>query len=139
MQKLTSIFLTGAATLLLALGTTLPSAPVLAQDDDDFTPASCKDKANPPKEKAEQGYCLVIDRKKGNCMGCHLIQGMSSGNIAPPLVNMKARYPDKDKLRAQIADPYKANPDSVMPPFEKHKILSGEEIDKITEYVWSKL
>jgi len=137
MQKFSSILVTGTATVLLALGSLLSAPMAQAQDDDDLTPAICKDKDNPPKEVVTQGYCLVIDRKKGNCMGCHLIEGMSSGNIAPPMLSMKQRFPDKAKLREQISDATKVNPDSVMPPFGKHNILSADEIDKIVEYVWT--
>lgn len=135
MQKLFGIMLTGTATVLLALGSSLISPVVQAEGG--LTPAVCKDEKNPPKDAVTQGYCLVINRKKGNCMGCHLIQGMSSGNIAPPMVGMKQRFADKDKLRAQISDASKANPDTVMPPYGRHNILSGDEIDKITEYVWT--
>lgn len=136
MQKFFGIMLTGTATVLLALGSLLAS-PVVQAGEEDFTPAMCKDKDNPPTEIVAQGYCLVVDRRKGNCMGCHLIKDMSSGNIAPPMVGMKQRFPEKAKLRAQISDSTKANPDSVMPPYGRHNILSGDEIDKITEYVWT--
>lgn len=136
MQKFTSFILTGTATVLLALGASL-TAPVVQAANSNLTPAICKDEANPPKDAVAQGYCLVIDRRKGNCMGCHLIEGMSSGNIAPPVVAMQKRFPDKAKLREQISDATKVNPDSVMPPFGKHNILSGDEIDKIVEYVWT--
>jgi sulfur-oxidizing protein SoxX len=50
---------------------------------------------------------------------------------------MKYRYPDKAKLRAQIYDSTKANPNSIMPPFGKHGALSDAEIDAITEYVYT--
>ena len=62
---------------------------------------------------------------------------ITSGNIAPPLVSMKQRYPDKAKLRDQIWDAVKANPHTVMPPFGRHQILSGDEIDKVVEFVLS--
>jgi L-cysteine S-thiosulfotransferase len=136
MQKFSIIMLTGTATVLLALGSFL-TAPVALADEDDLTPAICKDKDNPPKDAVTQGFCLVIDRRKGNCMGCHLIKGVESGNIAPPMVSMKQRFPEKAKLREQIHDATKINPDSVMPPFGKHGILSADEVDKITEYVWT--
>jgi sulfur-oxidizing protein SoxX len=61
----------------------------------------------------------------------------SPGNIAPPLLAMKSRYPDKAKLRAQIWDATKINFDSAMPPFGKHGILSESEIDKVVEYIWT--
>ena len=86
----------------------------------------------------EEGKEIAFDRKFGNCLACHQIKGGESpGNIAPPLLIMKDRFPDKAKLRAQIWDPTKNNPLSMMPPFGKHKILSEEQIDKLTEYLYS--
>ncbi len=84
------------------------------------------------------GKKLAFDRKKGNCLACHHIEGGTlMGNIAPPLVAMKSRFPDKTKLRAQIFDPTKANPRTIMPPFGKHRILSDKEIDLVTEFIYS--
>jgi sulfur-oxidizing protein SoxX len=86
---------------------------------------------------ADEGKKIAFDRKKGNCLACHMMaDGEAPGNIAPPLVAMKARFPEKAKLKAQIWDAQKANPETVMPPFGSHKILSNAEIDKIVEYVW---
>lgn len=84
----------------------------------------------------EQGKQIAENRKKGNCLACHVMgDGALPGNIGPPLVAMKARYPDKAKLRAQIWDATKRNPNTMMPPFGRHKILSEGEIDKVVEYV----
>ncbi|HED15826.1 MAG TPA: sulfur oxidation c-type cytochrome SoxX [Gammaproteobacteria bacterium] len=86
----------------------------------------------------DQGKKLAFNRKKGNCLACHQIAGGNmAGNIGPPLVAMKARFPDKSKLRSQIWDATKANPNSAMPPFGRHKILSDKDIDKIVEYVYT--
>lgn len=86
----------------------------------------------------EQGKEISFDRKKGNCLACHQIEGGSlAGNIGPPLVAMKARFPDKSKLRAQIWDATKANPNSMMPPFGRHDILSEDEIDKVVEFIYT--
>lgn len=96
----------------------------------------CKDEEAVKKADAvTQGGCVVINRRKGNCMACHQIDGIASGNIAPPLVSMKQRFPDKAKLRAQINDARQLNPDTVMPPFGPHKILSQDEVDKVVEFV----
>ena len=90
---------------------------------------------------AEEGMKIVTNRKKGNCMACHKIAGLkgraaeSHGNIGPALVNMKARYPDKKKLRAEIYDAQVNNPNTIMPPFGKHKILTEDELDKVVEFV----
>lgn len=86
----------------------------------------------------EQGKQIAFDRKKGNCLACHQIEGGNlPGNIGPPLFEMKTRFPDKAKLRAQIWDSNRANPNSMMPPFGRHEILSEAEIDKVVEYVHS--
>jgi len=90
------------------------------------------------KSVAEQGKEVAFHRKKGNCLACHKIAGGSlPGNIGPELVNMKARYPDKSKLRAQIWDATTVNPNTIMPPFGKHKMLSEEEIDKVVEFIYT--
>jgi len=86
----------------------------------------------------EEGKKIAFHRKKGNCLACHKIAGGSlEGNIGPALVNMKARYPDKAKLRSQIFDATVANPNTIMPPFGKHKIISESELDKIVEFIYS--
>ena len=85
-----------------------------------------------------EGKKYAEDRKKGNCFTCHDYKGAHlAGNIGPPLVAMKARFPDKAKLRAQIYDATKANPHSMMPPFGKYGVLSDKEIDAITEWVYT--
>jgi len=86
----------------------------------------------------KQGKQIAFDRKKGNCLACHQIEGGDlPGNIGPPLVAMKARFPDKAKLRAQIWDSTKNNPNSMMPPFGRHQILTEDEIDKVVEFIYT--
>jgi len=85
-----------------------------------------------------QGKELAMARSKGNCLACHAIEeGELPGTIGPPLVYMQQRYPDRAQLRAQIWDPTVRNPDTVMPPFGKHEILSEEEIDLVVDYIHS--
>lgn len=84
------------------------------------------------------GKEIAFDRKLGNCLACHMIAGGElNGNIAPPLIAMKARFPDKAKLRAQIADATVANPNSIMIPFERHGVLTSKQIDKVTDFIYS--
>ncbi|MBU1190765.1 MAG: sulfur oxidation c-type cytochrome SoxX [Gammaproteobacteria bacterium] len=86
----------------------------------------------------DQGKEIAFDRKKGNCLSCHAIAGGDlPGDIGPPLVAMQARFPDKAKLRAQIWDATSANPNSMMPPFGRHKIISDDEIDKVVEFIYT--
>lgn len=85
-----------------------------------------------------EGKAIAFARSKGNCLACHMIEGGESpGNVGPPLIAMKARYPDKEKLRAQIFDATLFNPDSAMVPFGKHRVLTEDEINKVTEYIWT--
>lgn len=136
MQKITHGVLTGTTVVLLGLGSLLvaPAAPAAGQAPD---PKICGDKDNPPKDAVTQGGCIVLDRKKGNCMACHQIAGTNHGNISTKMENMAERWPDKAKLRAQIQDASKANPNTVMPPFGRHQILTADEIDKVVEFVLS--
>jgi sulfur-oxidizing protein SoxX len=123
MRQIFSIITT--ATSIAALAGSLAMAPLGANAEESAS-------------VVEQGKEVAFDRKKGNCLACHQIEGGSlPGNIGPPLVAMKARFPDKSKLRAQIWDPTKANPNSIMPPFGRHKILSEKEIDQIVEFIYT--
>ncbi|OOZ42646.1 sulfur oxidation c-type cytochrome SoxX [Solemya elarraichensis gill symbiont] len=90
------------------------------------------------KETIAKGKKLAYNRKLGNCLACHMMDdGVSPGDLGPPLVAMKARFPDPAKLRAQLEDPMAANPNTMMPPFGKHKILTADEIDAVIEYLYT--
>ena len=89
---------------------------------------------------ATSGQRLAHDVYKGNCLACHQIpadpSAVSLANIGPPLVHMRERFPDRAALRSQIWDPRARNPETVMPPFGKNKILTDEEIDLIVDYIY---
>jgi len=89
-------------------------------------------------ETIKKGKEVAFDRKKGNCLACHMVgDGVSPGDIGPPLIAMQARFPDRAKLRQQIWDAEAANPQTRMPPFGKHKALSEAEIDAIVDYLYT--
>lgn len=88
------------------------------------------------EEDIAKGKELAFDRGKGNCLACHMMDdGEMAGNIGPPLIAMKARFPERDKLHAQIYDPRTKNPNTIMIPYGPHGVLSAEEIELITDYV----
>lgn len=92
------------------------------------------------KDPELDGRSLAFDRNKGNCLACHAIPSdpaaKAPGNIGPPLIGMKSRYPDRARLRAQIWDATVANSKTSMPPFGKNKILTEPEIDRVTDYIF---
>ncbi len=89
-------------------------------------------------DAVSKGKELAFDRKKGNCLACHSIEGGTSpGNIAPALIAMQSRFNSKAELRAQIWDATVKNPESPMPPFGKHGALSEKEVDLITDFIWT--
>jgi len=89
-------------------------------------------------ESVEKGKELAWERKKGNCLACHMLPGGNlPGNIGPPLIAMKARFPDRQKLYNQIYDATRNNVETRMPPFGRHKILSNAEINLIVDYLYT--
>lgn len=91
-------------------------------------------------EKEPSGQDLAFNNRMGNCLACHAIPGdakaVTSTNIGPPLLAMKARFPDRKKLYDQIWDATRVNPYSAMPPFGKHGILNDVEVNKIIDYLY---
>lgn len=92
-------------------------------------------------ETIAAGARLSQDVSKGNCLACHAMPSdataVTSANIGPPLVAIRGRFPDREQLRRQIWDAGLVNPDTVMPPFGKHQILTPEEIDLIVDYLYT--
>jgi sulfur-oxidizing protein SoxX len=83
-----------------------------------------------------KGRELAFERRKGNCLACHLIEGGElTGNYGPPLIAMRARFPDREVLRAQIWDASTKTPSTRMPPFGRHRILTEDEIDLLVDFI----
>jgi sulfur-oxidizing protein SoxX len=89
-----------------------------------------------------EGWCIAIDRRRGNCIACHTfnispwpINLPVAGNIAPPMVAMQGRFPDKRQLRMIIEDATVFNQESSMPPYLKHGILSTQEIELLVGFL----
>jgi len=91
------------------------------------------------EERIEAGRRLAHDFDKGNCLACHSAptdpEAITKANIGPPLIGMKERFKDRELLRQQIWDAAIRNPDTIMPPFGRHMILTDDEIDLIIDYI----
>ena len=82
---------------------------------------------------AAEGQKLAFDRGKGNCLTCHDIKGGDlPGTIGPELTDIKSKYPNRDDLVAILTDETKRNPQTVMPPFGRNRILTeqGDQRDR---------
>jgi sulfur-oxidizing protein SoxX len=87
---------------------------------------------------AASGQEIAFDRMKGNCLACHTMKGSDvPSNVGPELVNIKARYPDRNRLYAILYDEESRNPQTVMPPFGKNLILSPGEINAIIDFLYT--
>lgn len=107
---------------LILLGLIVVAQTVLAAEDD----------------RIAVGKEMTFDRAKGNCLACHRIDdGELPGTLGPPLLAMKLRFPDREALKQQICDAAIRQPDSRMPPFCRHGILTEREVDLIVDYLYT--
>jgi sulfur-oxidizing protein SoxX len=92
-------------------------------------------------ESIRTGRELAHSFDHGNCLACHGAptdkHAVTLANIAPPFVDMKRRFPSRDDLFEQIWDARDSYPETIMPPFGAHNILSEAEIRKIIEYLYT--
>jgi sulfur-oxidizing protein SoxX len=87
-------------------------------------------------QSAAEGRKLAFDRGKGNCLSCHAIEGGElAGTIGPTLKGIKNKYPDRNELVAILTDETRRNPQTVMPPFGRNRILTSREIDAIVDFL----
>jgi L-cysteine S-thiosulfotransferase len=88
------------------------------------------------------GRELAFAASKGNCLACHRIpsdpSAITMADIGPPLIGLRARYPERAKLAAQIRDATVANPETVMPPFGRNGVLTDAEIERIVDYLYER-
>jgi L-cysteine S-thiosulfotransferase len=92
--------------------------------------------ASPARPQSAEGQKLAFDRGKGNCLTCHVIRGGDlPGTIGPVLKDIKAKYPDRSELVAILVDETKRNPQTMMPPFGRNRILTEQEINAIVDFL----
>ncbi|GIL06210.1 MAG: hypothetical protein BroJett031_27300 [Betaproteobacteria bacterium] len=103
----------------------------------------------PPPQKAAlpgelkgdpaQGRKIFLDRNKGPCTGCHLVQGADvwpAGNVGTDLSLAGERYANADAVLYQyIYDPRVFNPASLMPPWGTAGLLTPQEIAHLVAFL----
>jgi L-cysteine S-thiosulfotransferase len=117
--------------LKVSLHCSLPAALLLAA-------LSC---AAAAQRREDSGRQLALDRNRGNCADCHQFPNDarvdSRATVGPPLSGIKARFTSRSALTSLVKDPMTVNPDTIMPPYGRHKILTEREIDAIVDYLYT--
>jgi len=114
--------------------------------DESSIPKSLTGKPGDPAK----GRKLAINRKKGNCLACHVMpipEQQFHGNLGPSLVGVAERY-DEGELRLRVVDAKVVNPDTTMPAFYRstglHRvlknfqgktILAAQDVEDIVAYL----
>ena len=93
----------------------------------------------PAWSQVEAGRALFADPRKGDCLACHQVpEGAgpaSRADVGPRLDGTRLKGWDAPRLRALLDDPQRIDPDTVKPPYGRHRILEPAEIDRIVEYL----
>jgi len=80
----------------------------------------------------DAGRKTVINRKKGNCLACHIMpipEQQFHGETGPALLSVGEHFSEAE-LRMRIVDAKVISPNTMMPSFYKtgqHKVLKGFE------------
>jgi sulfur-oxidizing protein SoxX len=89
--------------------------------------------------QSPQGLELFLRADKGYCIACHQLPPgagpQTRSNLGPRLEGPRMRSLGRAALRDLISDPTRANPDTVMTPYGRHRILEPAEIDRLVEYL----
>ena len=89
--------------------------------------------------QATEGRELFARPDKGNCIACHQVPEGSGpatrSDVGPRLDAARLKGWDVARLRQLLDDPTRANPDTVMPPYGRHRLLEPREIGQIIDYL----
>ena len=89
--------------------------------------------------QATDGRDLFMRPDKGNCIACHQVPEGSGpavrADVGPRLDAGRLKGWDRARLRDLLDNPMRANPDTVMPPYGRHRLLDAREIERIIDYL----
>lgn len=136
---------TGYFQLLQRGGTFTPTAPK-GQGKSQITQPLTNLRGRP-----QSGRAVVLNRKKGNCLACHIINRLAQepfhGEVGPNLSSVGRKFTE-GQLRQFMVDSRVFNPRTLMPSYfiktglvnviKKHKnktILTAQEIEDVVAYL----
>ena len=95
--------------------------------------------AMPAAAQQPQAPDLFTRADKGGCSACHQLPAgigpATRSDVGPRLEGARMRGLGKPGLREVLVDPMRANPDTVMPPFGRHRLLEAGEIERLVEFL----
>lgn len=100
---------------------------------------------------ADRGREIFINRKLGNCLGCHAVTELAAepfhGEVGPPLDGVADRY-EEGEIRLRVVNAKIANPDTIMPgfyvteglhrvaeDFQGKTIISAKQVEDLVAYL----
>jgi len=99
---------------------------------------------------ARRGKVIVLDRRRGNCLICHVfpVEGEPfQGEIGPRMAGVGSRL-SAGQIRVRLIDQSRLNADTVMPPYYRvqgltdvaaeyrgRPVLDAQEIEDVTAYL----
>lgn len=88
-----------------------------------------------PQTPVEKGRAIAVDL----CQACHTFPGADqAGTVGPEFIKMKARFPEREKLRAIIYDAHKAlKRHTMMPPFGRHGFVDKEQTEQLIDFIYT--
>ena len=85
------------------------------------------------------GLDLFTRADKGACIACHQLPAgtgpATRADVGPALTGARMRELGRARLAEILQDPMRANPQTVMPPYGRHRILKKAEIDALVEFL----
>lgn len=101
-----------------------------------FSLAICGSAANAQQALVPDTF---VSPTKGHCIACHQLPETlgqaTKATLGPRLEGARMRELGKPRLRQVISDATAANPETVMPPFGRHRLLTAAEIDGLVEFL----
>ncbi len=83
-----------------------------------------------------RGREIAVTPGKGNCIACHTLPGEDwPGSVGHLLLHYKKNGYSDAHVYQQIFDRRVVNPNTVMPPFGTHNLLSDQEMRDLVAYL----
>ncbi len=136
---------TGYFRLLQRGGTFIPTAPKGQGTSQIIQPLTRR------RGQPERGRKVILNRKKGNCLACHIINVLKEqpfhGEVGPNLSSVGRKYTE-GQLRQFVVDSRVFNPRTLMPSYfvktglvnvlkkyRGHTVLTAQEVEDVVAFL----